>query len=302
MNLNMKKIVMALLTVCLVFQAGAQQLQTSSFYDMQGVLHNPSTAGVNFSKMIGATYRTQWSGISGAPRTANVFGSFDLPDQKLGLGGYLYSDKTGPTSRTGLQLAVAKHIPVGDDGNFSLGIEGRFQQFSINKGELSSELGNDPAIGAANNRFKADAGFGMSYTNKKFQVGASVSQLLQSKLDFYEGNLSTGAQARLYRHYYFHGSYNWQTDAETVIRPNVLVIYLPNAPTEVQTGVRVEHKSVFWWGAAWRWKQQVMLSAGVNVGKNFNIGYSFDVYQRPVQTVYGGLFGHEFLLRYSIAK
>ncbi|TMI69594.1 MAG: type IX secretion system membrane protein PorP/SprF [Bacteroidetes bacterium] len=41
--------------------ARSQQLQTSSLYDMQGMLHNPSTAGANGYGMVGLTYRSQWS-------------------------------------------------------------------------------------------------------------------------------------------------------------------------------------------------------------------------------------------------
>src|SRR5687768_11197562 len=93
----------------LVSVANAQQLQTSSMYDMQGILHNPSVTGVQDNNMIGVSYRTQWSGISGSPKTATVFGSFKLPKQNMGLGGYVYNDRTGPTSRTGLVLSVAKH-------------------------------------------------------------------------------------------------------------------------------------------------------------------------------------------------
>ena len=96
----MKKII----TVIIAFAAlksGAQQIQTSSLFDLQGMIHNPSLAGSNGS-MIGGSYRTQWNEISGSPKTAMVFGSFDLPSLKIGLGGYLYNDETGPTSRRGV--------------------------------------------------------------------------------------------------------------------------------------------------------------------------------------------------------
>ena len=88
--------------------AHSQQLQSSSFYDLQGVIHNPSMAGVQKHDLIGATYRTQWSGISGAPKTATLFGSFKMDKHAIGLGGYLYNDQTGPISRSGLNLAFAK--------------------------------------------------------------------------------------------------------------------------------------------------------------------------------------------------
>lgn len=298
----MKHYILSFLFLGSVIYAGAQQLQTSSLYDMQGIIHNPSAAGTQGS-MVGATYRTQWSGFSGSPKTITGFASFDLPKQNIGLGGYIYNDKTGPTSRSGVALSFAKHIPLSNGGRFSLGIEARGQQFSIDKAKLMESLGADPAIGASSNSFKFDAGFGISYTGKKLQLGASVSQLIQSKLDdFYSGSLTRTEEARLYRHYYFHGSYKMNADQTTTITPNFLVIYLPNAPTEVQFGARVEHMEKFWWGLGYRVKQSFMLSAGVNVNKKFTIGYSFDIFETPLSVFDAGANAHEMLLRYNISK
>jgi type IX secretion system PorP/SprF family membrane protein len=298
----MRKNIFILIILGCAATASAQQLQTSSIYDLQGVFHNPSTAGVGKS-MVGVSYRTQWSSISGAPKTATVFGSFNLPDLKIGLGGYIYNDKTGPTSRTGLQLAFAKHISTGKGGVFSLGIEANGLQYSIDKVKLTETLGADPAIGASSDKkFMFDAGFGISYTGKKLQLGASVSQLVQSKLDFYTGNLTRNEKGHLYRHYYFHGLYNWKVDNFFVITPNILVIYLPNAPTEYQFGARVAYNDIFWWGAGYRLKQSWMLSAGVNVTKKFTIAYSFDIYETPVSVYDAGANAHEILLRFNLSK
>ncbi|MGH2553966.1 MAG: PorP/SprF family type IX secretion system membrane protein, partial [Chitinophagaceae bacterium] len=212
----MRHFIVILFVMGAATQLPAQQLQTSSMYDLQGVYHNPSTAGSQGS-MVGVSYRTQWNDFSGAPKTATVFGALDLPDHNIGIGGYIYNDKTGPTSRTGIQLAFAKHIPTGNGGRFSLGIEARGLQYSIDKAKLTETLGADPAIGAGENKFKFDAGFGISYSGKKLQLGAAASQLVQSKLGFYTGNLTPSESARLYRHYYFHGKYKWNADGNTTI-------------------------------------------------------------------------------------
>jgi type IX secretion system PorP/SprF family membrane protein len=284
----------------------AQQLQSSSMYDMQGILHNPSLAGIQQDETIkgiaGASYRNQWSGISGSPQTVTVFGSFELPEQKIGIGGYIYNDQTGPTSRTGIQLSLAKHIRFNDGGVFSIGLENRLQQYAIDRSKLTESIGNDPVLGASDNRIKYDAGFGISYTNKKFQVGASVSQLVQSKLDFYSGSLSRNEEARLYRHYYFHARYNWDVDGVTTISPNALLIYLPNAPVEVLGGVRVEHNKLLWWGVGYRSGQSYILSAGVHIHKKLTLGYSYDTYRNPVSYFDNGNGAHEVLLRYNFLK
>src|SRR5437870_10947958 len=104
----MRKYFFTAIILGLTAQMNAQQLQTSSMYDLQGIFHNPSMAGID-GGTFGVSYRTQWSSISGAPKTMTAFGSFAIPSLNIGLGGYIYDDQTGPTSRTGISLAFAKH-------------------------------------------------------------------------------------------------------------------------------------------------------------------------------------------------
>jgi type IX secretion system PorP/SprF family membrane protein len=296
----MKKYILIALVLVLAVKLQAQQLHTSSLYDMQGIFHNPANAGVK-GTMAGVSYRSQWDGISGSPKTITAFGAVDIDSKNIGIGGYIYNDKTGPTQRTGVTLSFAKHIAT-SKGRFSLGIEARGQQYSIDREKLSPSLGADPALGTQDNRMVFDAGFGISYTDDKFQVGASVSQLVQSKLNFYSGNLTPTEEGRLYRHYYFHGSYKWTVDPYTTITPQAFVIYLPNAPTEYQFGARVEHMEKFWWGLALRVRQSFIISAGLHVNKKFTLGYAFDIYKTPLSVFDGGSNGHELLLRYNMSK
>jgi type IX secretion system PorP/SprF family membrane protein len=298
----MKRILSIVALITVVYSASAQQLYTSSLYEMQSLLHNPGTAGLFQDNMIGASYRSQWSGISGSPRTAMVFGSYNLKKENAGISGYLFTDQTGPTSRTGLSASFAKHLKMKDGSVWSVGIEARALQFGIDRAKLSATLGADPALGNAENRFKFDAGLGVAYQKNNLRLGASVSQLVQSKLGFYNGTTTLAEEARLYRHYYFHGSYSWNVDESTEITPNFLVIYLPNAPTEIQGGVKVEHKDLFWWGLSFRAKQSAILSAGVHIQKRFSFGYSFDIYRTPLSLFDSGSNAHELMLRLLLKK
>lgn len=298
----MRKHILLFVLLVSVLAGSAQQLQNSSLYDMQGVLVNPAMTGLTQKGMIGATYRDQWTGTSGNPKTATLFASFDLPDQKIGLGGYLYNDKTGPTSRTGIQLAFAKHLYMQNGDRLSLAIEAKALQYSIDAEKLQQTLGADPVLGTQDNKFKFDAGFGIAYSGKNYKIGGSVAQLVQSKLGFYNGTLPSGDEGRLYRHYYLHGNYDWKVDKSTVITPNFLLTYLPNAPLDFQGGVRVEHNELFWWGVAYRVHQSFILSAGVNINKKFTVGYAFDIYNTPYSLYEKGGNSHEVVLRYNMFK
>ncbi|MEO6667856.1 MAG: PorP/SprF family type IX secretion system membrane protein [Ferruginibacter sp.] len=301
----MRKIItvaLLILAMLALSKSYAQQLQTSTLYDMQGMIHNPSAAGVGEYNTAGVTYKSQWSGITGAPKTATAFGSFNLLKQKIGVGGFFYNDKTGPTARNGLQLNLAKHIVMKSEAKLSIGIAPCIVQYSIDRSRLTETLGDDAALGTADNKVKFDVAFGVSYTDKRFQIGASVSQLIQSKMGYYKGNLSATDEARFYRHYYLHGNYNWNVDQVTTITPNFLLIYLPNAPTEFQVGAKVEHNKLLWWGVGYQSRQSYILSAGVNISKKITLGYAFNDYITPISTFDGGSYGHEFILRYNFIK
>ncbi len=298
----MKRIAFIILFVAAIGKANAQQLQASSFYELQGLIYNPSFMGVDKYSTVGANYRTQWSGINGAPRTANVFGSFALPEQKLGIGGYVYSDKTGPTSRNGISLSIAKHIVFNDKSKFSFGIENRIQQFRIDQAKLAETLGTDPAIGNNNNSFKYDAGVGISYTNERLQIGASVAQLLQTKQNNYTGNLLRSQEARLYRHYYLNGSYKLTLDESSTLTPNFLIVYLPNATTEYNIGAKFRYQDIFSVGVATSATLNASFSVGLNITKNIAFDYAFDFYNNPSDNQNVNMNSHEFMLRYFFKK
>lgn len=282
------------------FAAGAQQLNTTSFYELFPVLHNPATTGSRQHAILGASFKKQWNNMPGSPQTGVVYGQAFLPSAKIGLGGYLYHDVTGPTSRTGLQMAYAYHLPVSEERRLSFGFEARLQQLGFDRARLQAELGGlDPVALNINNRLKGDAGFGAAYTSPTLQVGASVSQLVQSKYQLYEMYGTASAQSRLHRHFYLHGAYTWRPDEVTQFIPHALFTYLPNAPVEVQTGVRVAHNDLLWYGLGWRAKQGWMISAGMKLKQKFSIGYSFDIYRSPLSIYEKGSAGHELLLHYE---
>ncbi len=111
-----------------------------------------------------------------------VYGDAELKKLNAGIGAYLYRDETGPTSRTGLQLAYSYHIKSRNEKNkIGLGLELRALQFGIDKSKLTAALGNDPVLSGSSNKMGIDAGAGVYFTNGRLSAGAAVSQLIQSK-------------------------------------------------------------------------------------------------------------------------
>ncbi len=283
-------------------EAEAQQLHFTSQYLQHNSMYNPGAAGIQNRTFLGLSYRNMWSSFPGNPRTFMLYGDMALEKLNSGIGAYAYRDETGPTSRTGLQLAYSYHINSANGKNkLGLGLELRALQFAIDKAKLSESLMDDPVIAGSDNKFGIDAGAGVYFTNQKLSVGAAVSQLIQSKLEL--ASVPNSKQGgKLYRHYNMTASYRIQTGDDIFIIPNALVRVIENSPSEFDFGARVDYKDMIWWGLNWRVDQFWSLQAGFKLFDRVGLGYSYDYYLAPISVFNGGSGAHEIGLQFDLKK
>lgn len=298
----MKKFITLLLFICITTTGFSQQLHFMSQYLQHNSMYNPAAAGMADRSMIGVSYRSQWSSFPGNPRTFMVYGDFALPKLKAGIGAYIYRDETGPTSRTGIQLAYSYHIRTGEKGRLGIGLELRALQFAVDKSKLNDALGpNDPLLGGKDKKIGIDAGAGVYWTNDKLSVGAAVSQLIESKLELADvPNSKEGG--KLYRHYNFMANYKIQTGENIFIIPNALVRVIEHSPSEYDFGAKVDYQEKIWWALNWRVKQFWSIQAGFRILQKVRLTYSYDYYETPVSVYAGGTGAHEIGLQFDFKK
>ncbi|HMJ47676.1 MAG TPA: type IX secretion system membrane protein PorP/SprF [Ferruginibacter sp.] len=298
----MRKFTMLGVFICLLNTTKAQQLHFTSQYLQHNSMYNPAAAGIANKNMIGVSYRSMWSSFPGNPRTYMLYADTRLEKLNAGLGTYLYRDETGPTSRTGLQLAYSYHIKSRDQKNtLGLGLELRALQFAVDKSKLSASLGNDPVLGGSSNKFGIDAGAGVYFTNGQLSVGAAVSQLIQSKLEL--ANVPNAKEGgKLYRHYNFTGSYRLQTGENIFLIPNALVRVIEHSPSEYDFGVKVDYQDKVWWGLNWRVHQFWSIQAGLKILQRVGLTYSYDYYLTPISVFTDGSGAHELGLQFEFKK
>ena len=298
----MRKLLLTLSLFSVFFAAKSQQLHFMSQYLQHNSMYNPAAAGMAERNMVGVSYRSMWSSFPGNPKTTMIYGDFELKKLKAGLGTYIYRDETGPTSRTGIQLAYSYHIKARNEkSKFGIGLELRGLQYAIDKNKLSESLGSDPVIGSAENKFAIDAGAGLYWTNYKLSVGAAVSQLIQSKLKLADvPNSKQGG--KLYRHYNFSANYKLQTGDDIYIIPNAMIRVIENSPSEYDFGARVDFQDKIWWGLNWRVRQFWSLQAGVKILQRVRASYSYDYYVSPISVFTSGSGAHEIGLQFEFKK
>jgi type IX secretion system PorP/SprF family membrane protein len=280
--------------------ANAQQIFNIENYLQAPFLYNPAAAGAEKNASVGAVYNKMWTGIAGGPQTTLAYGDKYFENKKLGVAFVGYSDKTGPTSRNGLQADVSYSFPLKDDKRLSFGMAASLMQYRIDKSSFARYIPNDPLLASDGTEIKGDAAVGIYYSSSTWNGGISMQQITQTELNFVK--TSTNPEGKLYRHYYVMLNNRIKTDEDNVVIPNILVKYLPNSPVDVEAGARIEHKDLFWFGFNFHYKQNYTALAGVKLNHKLAIGYAYSVYKTPLSLYDNGGGAHEMSFKYFFKK
>ena len=296
----MRKIYLLLAFFFFLKEINAQQLHFTSQYLQHNAMYNPAAAGITGTTMIGVSYRSMWSSFPGNPRTFMIYGDTRWEKMNSGVAAYIYRDVTGPTSRTGVQVALSYHVKTGENSTLGLGLEVRGLQYAIDIAKLTDALGSDAVLSGSSGKFILDAGAGAYFTNGKLSVGAAVSQLLESKLKFAEVTNAT-ERAKLYRQYNFTANYNIETGDNIKLIPNCMLTLVEHAPVEFDFGCKVDYKDKIWWGINWRIRQFWSLQVGFKILNKVGLAYSYDYYSSPFSDYNTGNNAHEIGLRFDLS-
>lgn len=251
----------------------SQQLPLYSQYLYNKFLINPAHAGSDGYTSFNATYREQWRGYTGDPKTYSLSGQLRVlkhgytlrkilftdhrlkyipkTEGKIGLGGYIFADRNGLVHRTGFQFTYAYHTWLRDYTQLSLGLGLTGYHFIIKADESSFENPDEPWLNDNLRKgiFVPDADFGVYIVSPHYDIGLSAQQLFGSAAKIGEYAYKN---FRMYRHYYLFGSYTFETGAKTEIEPSALFkiseLFLPQA----DIGVTYVYDRTIWAGLDYR--------------------------------------------------
>jgi type IX secretion system PorP/SprF family membrane protein len=279
------------LSICGVVQA--QQLPQYTQYFLNDFVINPAVAGTKEAWIGQSNNRLQWVGINDAPRTYILSLNGPIRDLNMGVGGYVFNDITGPTRRAGASAAYSYHVKINDDIKLALGLSMGILQFSIDGSQIDLKDNNDVAMSNLNQQvIEPDAGAGFHLYSKDFWFGASAPQLLNNNVQFFEDY--DDESARLSRHYFITGGYNFQMIDDLVIQPSLFIKYVDPIPVQFDAALRVIYKDMVWAGASYRMDDAIGVMMGYKYNDNLIIGYSYDITTSALQSYNNG--SHEIML------
>ena len=294
---KMKKLTLLFVSIFMGGMLQAQQLPQLSQFMLNDFAVNPAIAGMNDYYQIKTSVRNQWVGIDDAPKTTllSIYGG---SSEHVGLGGSVFNDQVGPTSRAGASLTYAYHLNLTSEIKMALALSGGFTQFKIDKVGWNTYHDNDPLMdGAETVNLVPDATFGLNiYDKDKWYIGFAVPQLLNSKLTLidedFANNISEDMDGSLARHISLMGMYNFELDHYWELQPSVLFKTVSNQ-NQIDIGLKTIYSDKFWMGMDYRTNGDIVALLGLIIQEKFMIGYSYDIANSDINHATTG--SHEFM-------
>lgn len=178
---NIFKTLLVFCFTCSCLNVKAQQEAQFSQYIFNGLYINPAAAGAKEDFYLHSFYRSQWTGVTGAPQSLSLAADGTIGDEKVGLGILLSLDKIGAQSNLAAYGNYAYRLQVGERGNqrlsFGLGIG--LIESGIDGSKLTAVENGDNTVPIGNqSTILPDARAGVLYTSDSFFAGFSADNMV----------------------------------------------------------------------------------------------------------------------------
>ncbi|WP_316813801.1 type IX secretion system membrane protein PorP/SprF [Pedobacter heparinus] len=289
----MKRIISLIGIAGWIFSANAQQDSQFTQYIFNGIHINPAYAGYKEDIYVQSFYRSQWTGIKGAPKTFSVAADGAFNNGKVGLGLIVTNDQLGAQSYLTAYANYAYRIRTGydDDGQLAFGIAAGIVQMGLDGNKLEGYLPGDELIPLAlQTSTVPDARFGIYYANESFFAGFSMTNMLAKYIA--KKNLQDNRIPVPQPHLYFTAGALFPFSEDVKFKPVILFKDDINGPSALDITTFLQLKELLWIGAFARTSfdlykkdyQQKGLAKEHAMGvilevfatENIRIGYSYD--------------------------
>ncbi|QHS56662.1 type IX secretion system membrane protein PorP/SprF [Mucilaginibacter sp. 14171R-50] len=303
--------------------AYAQQKPQYTQYIFNNYLLNPAVAGIENYTDVKLGYRSQWTGLEGAPVTAyfsinaplgtnftqgdatsfpsgddNPYSRMYSRDYRAaephhGIGFMLVTDKAGPIDQTNLAVTYAYHLGITDKLNLAVGVSAGANQLHLNTSLITLENQNDPVLNNINNnQWRPDASVGLWAYSSNYFFGLSAQQILPQNQYITTGNNSN--LSKTVPHYFITGGYKVYLTDDVSLLPSALIKFIKPAPTTFDINAKLSFRDRFWFGGSYRKDDSFGILAGFNLSSFINVSYSYDATTSALRTVSNG--SHEIVV------
>ena len=277
------RILLMVATLATTYQLHAQQNVVYSHYYLNPFLYNPSFAASNGYSELYLNYRSQWSGLEGAPTTGTI--SLQLPlNSKIGLGFTGLVDKAGVLSTSTGMASFTYQVYLGsrvnDEHKIAFGLSAGASSVSI---EPDDSYANDPVVGTSTS---FEGQFGIHYRLRNLKIAAALPHF-QAGIDQLRTTISSA-------------SYAIQLSERIELEPMVMYRTYEHTAAQVEgLGLlRIDNK--VWLGASYRQRYGATALGGFSYKDKLKLAYAYEFGSAPLNALGGGT--HEVQLVLQLGK
>jgi len=274
----------------------AQQDPHYTQYMYNQSILNPAYAGINDYLSAGVLYRTQWTGLDGAPQTGTAF--LHTPVAKnLGVGLSFINDNIGPVSENNLFADVSYTIRMGKGHSLALGVKGGVTMQKIGLfSDINSTLPdqNDIAFSEDSNQTLFNVGAGAFYFTNKYYVGFSIPNFLQNTY-MEKNNRKFGTDVM---HMFVTGGYVFDLDHDWKLKPSTMLKMAVESPVSADVSLNALYNNKLEFGVSYRLQDSFGAMINYRITPKLRVGYAYDYITSDLNYTTSG--SHEVILLFDV--
>ncbi|MGN7985687.1 PorP/SprF family type IX secretion system membrane protein [Pedobacter sp. 22226] len=292
----------------------AQQDAQYSQYMFNGIYINPAYAGYKEVLNVHSFYRSQWTGITGAPRSMSLAVDAIANSGNVGLALQVASDKLGAQNNLSIYGNYAYRIRMNDDGSsrLALGLGVGMVQLGIDGSMLNPNNPEPNQPVGMQSTIVPDARAGVYFANDKYYAGFSVDNLIATYINIDRYAFIPQPKP----HYYLTAGALFPLNEDFQVKPSFLLKDDRGGPTSLDVNAFLMIKDFLWVGGSYRTgvklydksylqkdltpRNSAVAAIQVFPSEKIRIGYGYDFSVGPLQGYSGGT--HEISLSYSFIK
>ena len=312
----MKKLIWLIAGLFLLLSrpVSAQQDAQYSQYMFNGIYINPAYAGYKEVLNVHSFYRSQWTGITGAPRSMSLAVDAIANSGNVGLALQVASDKLGAQTNLSIYGNYSYRIRMNDDGSsrLALGLGVGMVQLGIDGSLLNPNNPEPNQPVGMQSTIVPDARAGVYFANDKFYAGFSADNLIATYIDIDRYAFIPQPKP----HYYLTAGALFPLSEDFQVKPSFLLKDDRGGPTSLDLNAFLMIKDFIWVGGSYRTgvklydknylqrdltpRNSAVAAIQIFPSEKLRIGYGYDFSIGPLQGYSSGT--HEISIAYSFIR
>jgi type IX secretion system PorP/SprF family membrane protein len=257
----------------LILSTGAiysQQIPFSNQYYVNRHFLSPAYSGFTNNYETFISHRKDWLGFQGAPENSSIYTSGPIY-KNFSFGGSIAKNSVTIFNEFSASIDFAYHLKVNENQFVHFGLSYEYIENFLDIGNQDISVQKDPYVMQHNNSF--NAGFGLVYSYKTFQIGMVLPRIFDSKMGISSNNIDSYKFSKYFR---VHSSCLFNINRLFSLEPIVIIDRSNFQPLWYNISTVLKYNEITWLDVNYGQGGIVGFGIGARPMKKILINYSYE--------------------------